>query len=117
MLRKLSKEEIYIITNRLTQGILAIMGEKVRSIILYGSYARGDYDDESDIDVMVLADVNEDEERKFGCDLCSVSSELGLEFDKVISILTYNKSLFDEHLKFIPFNQNVIKDGLPLYVS
>ena len=33
------------------------LGDKLDKVILYGSYARGDYDDESDIDIMVLADI------------------------------------------------------------
>ncbi len=31
-------------------------GERLRRIVLYGSYARGDYDAESDVDLLVLAD-------------------------------------------------------------
>ena len=28
-----------------------LFGEKLKDIILFGSYARGDYDDESDVDI------------------------------------------------------------------
>jgi uncharacterized protein len=33
------------------------LGEKLEKVILFGSYARGDYDEESDIDIMVIADI------------------------------------------------------------
>ena len=36
----------------------SIYSDSLESVILYGSYARGDYDDESDIDVVALVDMN-----------------------------------------------------------
>ena len=33
-----------------------ILGKRVKKIILYGSYARGDYNNSSDIDILVLTD-------------------------------------------------------------
>ena len=36
---------------------LRIFSDKLNSVILYGSYARGDNDSESDIDLMLLIDI------------------------------------------------------------
>ena len=33
----------------------------LKSVILYGSYARGDYTPESDVDIMILVDLPDDE--------------------------------------------------------
>lgn len=33
------------------------LGDRLRGAYLYGSYARGDYGAESDVDILVLADV------------------------------------------------------------
>lgn len=35
-------------------ALQALYGDRLCDVILYGSYARGDYDDESDIDLMIL---------------------------------------------------------------
>jgi predicted nucleotidyltransferase len=41
----------------LTQGLSRIYGDRLRGVYLYGSYARGSQDPESDLDVLiVLAD-------------------------------------------------------------
>ena len=38
--------------------IKKIYGTHLRQIILYGSYARGDYGPDSDIDIMILLDIS-----------------------------------------------------------
>ena len=38
----------------------SLFGKKLEAVILFGSYARGDFDDESDVDIMVVADVDAD---------------------------------------------------------
>ena len=35
-------------------GVKKILGDRLKKIILYGSFARGDYNDSSDIDIMIL---------------------------------------------------------------
>ena len=35
-------------------GVKRIFGNHLKTVILYGSYARGDYNDDSDIDIMIL---------------------------------------------------------------
>lgn len=38
-------------------SIKDIYGKHIKQIILYGSYARGDFHSDSDIDIMVLVDL------------------------------------------------------------
>ena len=38
------------------EGVREIYGEHLKAVILYGSYARGDFKPESDIDIMILVD-------------------------------------------------------------
>ena len=47
------------IIDKFVQGVNEILGERVKKIILYGSYARGDYNESSDIDIMILTDLME----------------------------------------------------------
>jgi len=51
---KRTREDIAPILDELKARLVALLGDKLDSIILYGSYARGDADEDSDIDVMVI---------------------------------------------------------------
>lgn len=41
---------------KLRAGLQAIYGERLKGVYLFGSYARGDADAESDVDVLVILD-------------------------------------------------------------
>ena len=43
------------------EAISGIMGTHLVRIILYGSYARGDHNQDSDMDIMILADLLPDD--------------------------------------------------------
>lgn len=47
----MERQEILQIFSRLVKMIL---GKSLTKIIVYGSYARGDYREDSDIDIMIL---------------------------------------------------------------
>ena len=46
--------------------IKKIYGSHLKEIILYGSYARGDFGPDSDIDIMILLDISDLELKNYG---------------------------------------------------
>jgi len=38
----------------LKSGLSQIYGDRLKFVVLFGSYARGDYDESSDVDVMIV---------------------------------------------------------------
>lgn len=45
------------------KDIQQLLGKDLSKIVMYGSYVRGDFTDNSDIDLMILVDVPEEENR------------------------------------------------------
>jgi predicted nucleotidyltransferase len=89
----------------------AIFGGALRAVILYGSYARGDYDDGSDIDVMVLADIDRDLLRPYADALVDKAWEVSMEYDTLVSISLNNAEHFHEWREDVPFYRNVWNEG------
>jgi len=103
------------VTEELSRNTQSILGDKLRKIILYGSYARGDYMEHSDLDIMVLADVDENELKDFESRLGTISSRASLEHDITVCMLLYDESLFVSRLHISPFYRNVLSEGIEIY--
>ena len=96
-------------------GLRDIFGDKLDSVILYGSYARGDYDEESDVDVMAKLYLTADEIRPYRQKVSEMAFEIGLKYDILLSIKLQDKAMFDRYFDAMPFFRNVAKDGVLVY--
>ena len=103
------------IKNEISMDIQNILGNKLHKIILYGSYARGDYNEDSDIDIMVLADIEEGNMRAFRGIINKTASRISLEHNALVAISIRNSSLFYYLMKILPFYQNVVNEGVVIY--
>jgi len=91
-----------------------VFGEKAKRVILYGSYARGDFNRSSDIDVMILTDLNEEELIEYRDKLWDLAYDIELENNVILSPLVKNIDKFNYWLNALPFYMNVEKEGVIL---
>lgn len=112
-------ENISKIIDEFVKGANEILGNRVKKIILYGSYARGDYNEGSDIDIMILTDLTDDEIVKYRKDIIYFAYDLECEndFDITLSPLLKNIDRFNYWLEALPFYMNVQKEGVVLSES
>ena len=103
-----------IITNEILKAARESLGDRLEKIILYGSYARKDYDDDSDIDIMVLANIPREDCWKERAKINSRTGWLDLEYDVLVSLQVTDSKTFYNFLRTEPFYQNVLRDGVVL---
>lgn len=94
---------------------LELFHETVYQILLYGSYARGDFTTESDIDLMVLLNCTKEEAERHRRKANKMASRLSLEHDIEVSLLLRDKETFEHRREILPFYQNVASEGIVLY--
>ncbi len=96
-----------------------ILGKRVKKIILYGSYARGDYDKNSDIDIMILTDLGEDEWYEYFKKISDLAYDIEADngFEISLSPVLKNEDNFNYWLDALPFYMNVQKEGVVLSES
>jgi uncharacterized protein len=105
------------ITSRVCAAAKEVLGGKLEKVILFGSYARGDYDEESDIDIMIVADIPLEERVAARDKIHDVTGDLGLEYDVVVSLCMDCSSIFHRYKEASGFYINVQKDGVLLYAA
>lgn len=91
-----------------------ILKNKIKKVILYGSYARGDYRENSDLDIMILTNLTEKEIVNIRTEIWDIAYDIGLENDIVISTLIKNINDYNYWLDTLPFYMNVQKEGVVL---
>lgn len=91
-----------------------LLGNRLKKVILYGSYARGDYDKNSDIDIMILTDFSDDEIIEYRKKVRDLACDLEMENDVMISPLLRNINKYEKRVDVIPFYYNVQKEGVVL---
>lgn len=82
-------------------------GDRVKKIVLYGSVARGDFEEDSDIDVLVVAD---------GISLKEISkltSQILLNTGEVISLVVRASRELERHRHYL-FYRTVLEEGVVL---
>lgn len=89
-----------------------VIGAALVETILYGSFARGDFDSESDIDIAVIIDRNRYELKSYQRKLLSFISELSLENDILISVNYIPYSEFEEYKEDLPYYRNIDREGV-----
>lgn len=108
-----SKSELQIILSEMAKTARETFGEQLDSVILYGSYARGDYTPDSDVDIMILVKgIAPDDLWHYKKPIIKAESELGLKYDLVISSTIKDIETFNMYLDVLPFYQNVMKEGI-----
>lgn len=107
-----TKDQLEKIIEQIVAYSRDLFGDKFKSVILYGSYARGDYDDESDIDIMIMVDMEREELKKYRRMISKFFSELNLENGVFLTSKLQSQPFFNEWKNVMPFYQNVLKEGV-----
>lgn len=92
---------------------LVLQQEPQAEIILYGSYARGDYRPDSDLDILILLDkdvINHEDEKRISYPLY----DLELNTSQVISPLIRSKKTWYEKYPNTGLFININKEGIRL---
>ena len=113
----MQRNEAIEMLKNLPEELKIIYGEKLKKVVLYGSVAREMATDDSDVDIMVLIDMNQNELIEYEDALSDVSTNLALEYFKVFSLIDVSLEEYDHWKDILPFYKNVDKEGIVLYAA
>lgn len=97
-----------------TNEMQKIFGKSLKKIILYGSYARGDFKVNSDVDLMILTSLSDDEIKRLENEVYDMAFEYEMTYGIVISVNVKNEDHFNYWLGALPYYDNVKKEGIVL---
>jgi len=83
-------------------------------VYLYGSYARGDFDSDSDIDIVAIVNGQriylQDKLKK----IWNAVSDMELTYETIISPTVIPQEEFETYKQILPYYQNILKEGIKI---
>ena len=88
--------------------------DTLRDVILFGSYARNDFDEESDIDILIIADLPAEEMQSYRSKLDSFCGEMLFDYGVLVSIIEKDYNTYNRYSQILPFYKNIAKEGVKI---
>ena len=107
-----TKNELNSILQKLTQIYRSVYGENLVQVILYGSYARGDYHTDSDVDVVAIVHGDRKTLQQQLKKVWDSSCELELEYDTILSPTVIPYEEFKQYQTVPPYYRDISQEGV-----
>ncbi|WP_419025685.1 nucleotidyltransferase domain-containing protein [Emergencia sp.] len=109
-----SSDQLDILLQQIAQVYRQVYGEEIVKILMYGSYARGTFDEESDIDIVAIVK-GERESLQQGLKLVwERSAELELEYEIILSPTVIPYDEFERFRDDLPYYRNIEREGVEI---
>lgn len=92
-----------------------LMKDDLVEVVLYGSCARGDYTEDSDIDIALLTKSNRLEAKKYNEKLASIATELAMKYCAIVNFVCLPFEEFEEKKDWYPYFRSIATEGEVLY--
>jgi len=106
------QDQLISLLNQLSTRLRELFGQHLQEMILFGSYARNDADDGSDVDVMILVDLPREAIVSYRRRVAEIAGELLLASNVLISPIIENQAFFAHYRGELPFYRNIDREGV-----
>lgn len=102
------KKDVFDLTRKL-------MGRDLKAVILYGSCARGDYTENSDVDIVLLTGCDRMEVKQYDDGLDLIATELAMKYFAVVNFVCIPQDEFLKKKAWYGYFQSIEREGEVLY--
>ena len=95
--------DTHIIIYKFSQELKQILGDNLAKVIVYGSYARGDYRDNSDVDIMILVKMSDEEIKAVKNDIYDLAFDVEMSTGIELSPIIKNEKQYEYWVDTLTF--------------
>ncbi|MCL2881696.1 MAG: type II toxin-antitoxin system RelB/DinJ family antitoxin [Coriobacteriia bacterium] len=100
-----------LLKQRIAAEAAQLFGDKLQEVRLYGSYARGDYDDESDIDFALIVEVERERLGDYHAGIVEIADAASIDFGVAVSINAVPAGQYHAWSSELPYYQAIKDEG------
>ncbi len=109
-----SQRELNILLKKLAEIYQSVYGSDIVKILMYGSYARGTFAADSDLDVVAIVKGSRDELQRKLKTVWDYSCELELEYGTILSPTVIPYEEFETYKQDMPYYRNIEQEGVAI---
>lgn len=109
-----NKNQINTMIQKITKIYQSVYGKNLVKVILYGSYARGDYNKESDLDIVAIVQGDRTMLQEQLKKVWDESCELELEYEIILSPTVIPYEEFQKYQEDLPYYRNIVQEGIEI---
>ena len=102
------------LTSDMVQEYRRVYGKDIETILLFGSYARGDQENDPDVDIVAIVHGERMDLQERLKEIWDVSVDIGLENDVVVSATVIPFDEFEMFKRILPYYINIVKEGVEI---
>jgi predicted nucleotidyltransferase len=84
-------------------------------IVLYGSCARGDFSDDSDIDIALLTKCDRLTSKKYDDELMDIVTDVAMDIGTIVEYVCIPIDEYNQKKEWYGYFQNIEREGIVLY--
>ena len=107
-----SQQQVNDVVRKICQEIAVLLPRDHVEAILFGSYARGDADAGSDIDVLVLVDSSRQKISDINWKIGSLAADFLVNEGIVVSPIVENRDYYLSNAEVLPFFRSIQYEGV-----
>lgn len=111
----LNNTKIDMIIDEILLYLKDLLGSVIVECRVFGSCARGDYTEDSDIDVVLLTSCGRLESNQYDKRLARVMSDIMFKHNELVNFICIPHDEFEEKKNWYPFYSNIEKEGRIFY--
>ena len=100
-----------VICRRMVDSYRKAYGDDIEAIFLYGSYARGDFNEASDLDFVAIVKGERTDLQNKCHAVWNDSGKIDLEYDVVSTPTVIPSSEFAKYKDSLPYYRNIAREG------
>ena len=109
----LNQGKINILKEEAAKLVSELMKDDLVEVILYGSCARGDFMEDSDIDIALITKCNRMEAKKYNEELAYIATTLAMKYFEIVNFVCLPYDEFTEKKVWYAYFQNIEREGSP----
>ncbi|MBR1642143.1 MAG: nucleotidyltransferase domain-containing protein [Butyrivibrio sp.] len=111
----MNRKDIDYACEEMKKSVPELFRNHLKKMIVYGSAARDDYTEDSDIDIAILTDLDRESVKKYDYSLMDIVTEIAMHSDAIVEYICLPIDEFNQKKDWYGYFQSIQNEGIVIY--